>query len=189
MTPFEYLLVLVSIVISLAVADIATSLHRLLRARRRVRWDWLTLAAALLVLLVIVQFWWAFYRIGQVEVWSRYGAFLLLMLSLITMFLLACAVLPDEVTERLDLAAYYEENRRYFWTLFALVAVVAAAVKLVADLGTAAPGVLILEAVTNLVIAALMLSLAFVRSRVYHSVLLPLLLVSLASGWVGLKLG
>src|SRR5262245_65925483 len=97
MTPFEYLLILVSIEIGLAVADISTSLHRLLRSRHQVRWHWLPLAAALLVVLVILQFWWAFYRFGQTEVWSRYGAFLLLMLQLVLMFLLASAAVPELV--------------------------------------------------------------------------------------------
>src|SRR5262245_3455454 len=108
MTPFAYSLVLVTIIIGLAIADILASLHRLLRARRQTRWDWRPLAAALLVLLTILQFWWGFYRLGQIELWSRYGAFLLLMLQLILMFLLACAALPDEVRDRLDLATYYE---------------------------------------------------------------------------------
>lgn len=70
MTPFEYLLALVSILIGLAVADLATCMHRLLRARSRVRWDWLPLASALIVMLLILQFWWGFYRLGTSPVWS-----------------------------------------------------------------------------------------------------------------------
>jgi H+/Cl- antiporter ClcA len=58
LSPFEYLLALVSILIGLAVADLSSSLHRLLRARRRVRWDWLPLAGAFLVILLILEFWW-----------------------------------------------------------------------------------------------------------------------------------
>lgn len=189
MAPFEYLLVLVSILIGLAVADISTSLHRLLRARQQVRWHWLTLAAAFLVVLVILQFWWAFYRVGHIEVWSRYGVFLLLMLQLIIMFLLACAALPDEVPEQLDLEAYYDQNRRYFWTLFGLDALTAVAVNLVAAFDTASLPTLILGALPNVVIAAVLLSLAFVHSRAYHSGLILLLLLTLGLGWFPLKLG
>ena len=98
MTPFAYLLVLVSIVMSLAMADISTSLHRLLRARRQVRSHWLTPAAGL--------------------------------------WLLACAALPD-----------------------------------------------------NVVLAAVLLSLALVRSRAYHFGLILLLLLTLGFGWFPLKLG
>src|SRR5215475_1836927 len=95
MKPFEYLLVLVSIIISLSIADILTSFHRILRARQQIRWHWHPLVAALLVLLAILEFSWKFYRLGRIEVWSYYGTFLLLMLHLILMFLLACAALPD----------------------------------------------------------------------------------------------
>jgi hypothetical protein len=139
--------------------------------------------------LVILQFWWAFYRVGQIEVWSRYGAFLLLMLQPIITFLLACAALPDEVPEGLDVEAYYDRNRRYFWTLFGLDALVAVPVKLVGTFDTAALPTLVLDALPNVVLAAVLLSLAFVRSRAYHSGLIVLLLLTLGLGWFPLKLG
>ncbi len=43
MSPFECLLALVSILVGLAVADLSISFHHLLRARHRIRWDWLSL--------------------------------------------------------------------------------------------------------------------------------------------------
>ena len=50
MNTFEYITVLASIVVGLAIADLATSAHRLLRAGGRVRWDWIAPTAALLML-------------------------------------------------------------------------------------------------------------------------------------------
>ncbi len=47
---FEYITALVSVVVGLAIADMATSLHRLLRNRRRVRWDWVAPLAAVVIL-------------------------------------------------------------------------------------------------------------------------------------------
>lgn len=188
MTPFEYTLVLVTIIISLAIADMLASLNRLLRARRKVLWDWRTLAAALLVLLTVLQFWWGFYRLGQFELWSRYGVFLLLMLQLILMFLLACAALPDDASEGLNLATYYENNRRYFWTLFALVAVSAALANFIATRQTAPPSVLLLKALINIFYVAVMLSLARVRRTAYHSWMICFLLLVMALGWFPLRL-
>ena len=133
------------------------------------RWHWHSLAAALLVVLAILQFWWAFYRVGNVEIWSRYGIFLLLVLQLIVMYLLACAALPDEVPEWLDLEVYYDPNRRYFWTLFALDALSAIAVNLVATYDSASVHTLIVNTLAIVVPAAALLSLAFVRSRAYNS--------------------
>jgi len=46
---FAYLAAFVSIILALAVSDLVQSLHRLLRARRRVKWSLTALIAALTV--------------------------------------------------------------------------------------------------------------------------------------------
>ena len=189
MTPFEYLLALVSILVGLAVADLATSLHYLLRARNRVTWDWLTPASALLVVLLVLNFWWGFYRIGRVEIWTRYWAFLVLASLLVSMFLLASAALPDGVPEEgLDLRAYYEENQRYFWILFAVFTGLASLMYFLAAAQRAGIGRWAVTALPNVLFTALFLSLAFIRKRGYHMVLVPLLLAFLALQWSALRL-
>jgi hypothetical protein len=187
---FEYLLPLVSVLIGLAVADLSVSVHRLLRARRRIEWDWLPLAAALLVLLLILEFWWAFFELGRAAVWTRYAGFLVLAAALVSMFLLASAALPDAVPDDgLDLGDYYDENRRYFWVLFALCTVLALVVDYAAEWNLAgAPGGA-LRALPTLAIAGLLLSLAFVRKRRYHAVVVPLLLVFFGWNWSQLRIG
>lgn len=190
MSPFEYLLALVSILIGLAVADLSTSLHRLLRARQRVRWDWLALAAALLVMLLVLEFWWVFYSLGTAAVFMQYGAFLLLAASLVSMFLLASAALPDAVPdEGVDLHAYYRGNARYVWTLFALFVFLMIAVEAVAHPDGPVLAVLTQRSLFNLLLVALLGSLAFVRHRGYHAILVPLLLVYLLRQWSRLHLG
>jgi hypothetical protein len=187
MSPFEYELILVTIIVGLAITDKLVSLHCLLRSRTRVRWHWLPLVAALLVLLTLLQFWWGFYRLGRIEIWNQYGAFLLLLLQLILMFLLACAALPDDERD-FDLAAYYAHNRRYFWTLFALVALVATAGNLVVASPRTPPSTLAVKAIPNLLYVGAMLTLAFVRARPVHYVLVLLLLVVMVLGWFPLRI-
>jgi hypothetical protein len=187
-SPFEYVLPMISILVGLAIGDLSLSLHRLLRARRRVDWDWLPLCAALLVLLLILQFWWAFYGIGRAEVWTRYWAFLILAAALISMFLLASAALPDDIpVDGLNLAAYYEENRRYFWVLFALFTVLAYVLDFV---GASDPEIPTgpVRAIPTLGFAVLLFSLAFVRKRGYHSVVVLLLLAFFGWQWSQLRL-
>jgi hypothetical protein len=187
-SPFEYVLPMVSILVGLAIGDLSLSLHRLLRARRRVRWHWLPLAAALLVVLLILFFWWEFYGMGRAEVWTRYWAFAVLAAALITMFLLASAALPDEVPDDgLDLSAYYDENRRYFWVLFALFNLLAFALDSLA-ITDGSVGTGPLRAIPSLSIAALLLSLAFVRKHPYHSVVVVLLLAFFGWQWSQLRL-
>ncbi|HEU4559989.1 MAG TPA: hypothetical protein VFS20_19220 [Longimicrobium sp.] len=190
MSPFEYVLPMVSILIGLAVGDLSLSLHRLLRARRRVRWDWLPMAAALLVVGLILQFWWAFYAMGRAEVWRRYWGFLILSAALICNFLLASAALPDAVPdEGIDLAAYYHENRRYFWALFALFTVLALVLDLLVEGDAANVATGPLRAAPTLGFAALMLSLAFVESRRFHAVVMLLFLAFFGWQWSLLRIG
>ncbi len=108
----------VSIIVSLGVADLLFSLHRLLRAGRRVRWHWLPAALALSMLLLAVNFWWGNYRhFAQISEISM-AAFLPTLASLVILFLILAAVLPDEVpSEGLDLKAWYIGNSRYVWIL------------------------------------------------------------------------
>jgi hypothetical protein len=189
MSPFEYLLALVSILIGLAVADLSMSLHRLLRARQRVRWDWLPLAAALLVMLLILEFWWVFYSLGTSPTFTRYGPFLVLAASLVSMFLLASAALPDEVPARgLDLGSYYHDNARYLWSLFALFVVLMIAVEMLASATHLWSADFALRTLSNLVFVALLASLALLRRRRYHAVLVPTLLVYLLWQWSALHL-
>jgi len=188
MSPFEYELILVTIIVGLAITDKLVSLHRLLRSRTKVRWHWLPLVAALLVLLTLLQFWWGFYRLGRTEIWGQYGAFLLLLLQLILMFLLACAALPDDEREGADLQAYYAHNRRYFWTLFSLVALMATVTNLVGTTPRALPSILLHKGIPNALYIAVMLTLAFVRAKPVHYVLVPLLLLVMLVGWFPLRI-
>ena len=113
--------VLVAIILGLAMAELGTSFHRLIRAGKRVRWDWMSLALAYAMLLEIVQFWWlsqAWYanatELRLIEFLPRFLIFLLI-------YLMAAAVLPDKIPENgIDLRAFYVESSRYFWALVVL---------------------------------------------------------------------
>ena len=189
MTPFEYVLAFVSIVVGLAVADLATSLHRLLRARDRVRWDWLALTAAVLAGLAVLQFWWSFYQTGHAPVWHVYGAFVLLLALVVTLVLLAAAALPDEVPPgELDLRAYYDTNARYFWVLFTLFVSMAAVVSILPAVGRVSSGTLFVGQLPNLGVVALASSLALVPRRRYHRIVVPLLTLALGLLWARLRL-
>lgn len=189
MTPFEYLLALVSILVGLAIADLSVSLHRLLRARRFVRWDWIPLATAVMAALSILNFWWAFYRTGRLEIWPHYGSFLVLASYLISLFLLASAALPDEVPEAgLDLREYYRDNQRYYWCLFALSLVGATATMALNAYGRTTLERFAVAAGGNVVMIALCLALARARSRRLHEIVISLLLLLLVAQWSRMRL-
>ncbi|MGQ0558715.1 MAG: hypothetical protein ACT4OE_03900 [Sphingosinicella sp.] len=59
MNAFEYALGLFSVMIALALGDIALNAHKLLRHWRTVVWDGRVIIATLFVIVVIVRMWFA----------------------------------------------------------------------------------------------------------------------------------
>lgn len=120
MRAFEYALGLFSVLIGLAIADIATSFHRLMRSRAPVTWDPLALLAALYALLIAIGMWFDLWGVRNVTA-ARHFFFYLIMVALLFMvFLIAAASLPDDPGSGCDLSEFYSRNRRYFWALIAL---------------------------------------------------------------------
>ena len=195
MTPFEYILPLVSVIVGLAVADLAVSLQRLLRARRHVRWDWLPLATALLAVLALLEVWWIFYASQEADFFTTLGGFLPLAAQLVLLFLLNAAALPDAVpTEGIDLRAFYNANGSYFWTLYAVYVAFVITMKVVGIVGSSTPGEMgiahaALALVPNFVLLVLFVILAKVRLRTLHVVAVLALLGLFLAQWSGLRLG
>ncbi len=116
MSSFEYTSILASIIVGYALSDMLRGLQLLLKARRRVMWDWTVPLLAALVALSLIQVWWLQYRpaAGPITI----GAFLPGLVQLVLLSLLASAVFPDEVPdEGIDLKIYYAENARFLWTI------------------------------------------------------------------------
>jgi hypothetical protein len=186
MSQSEYILGFVAILIGIALADIAQSLHKLLRARARVRWHWLPLAAATLLILLTVELWWSLTSLERLPGALTIGTFLPLLVGLFILFLLASAVLPDEVpAEGVDLRAFYFAEQRYFWLLFAFFV----ASFIILQLATAwffrgadAIWKVLSSIRPNLLFIGLALSLAYIRRPVWHQLWLALLPIILLVG-------
>jgi hypothetical protein len=120
MTPFDYAVGLITILVGLALADVCVSLHKLLRLGRSVRWDGRVILSVAFVITLITGMWFSVWSIRTVGVVLRYPFYLTLFLEFMMLFLVCAACLPDDAAENRDLKVFYEGNRRYLWTLFAL---------------------------------------------------------------------
>ena len=121
---FEYAVGMFAVLIGLAVTDIAASFHRLLRHKSRVIWDPLTLLAASYALCMAVYMWFDIWGVRHFQATRHFYFYLGLVIDLFILYLVAAAALPDETSGAIDLRAYYESNRRHFWTLVTLFQVV-----------------------------------------------------------------
>ena len=118
MSTNEFVLGLVGVVIGLGIADLLTSFHKLLRAGSRVKWDWLTLAYAVMMLYSLIVFWWWQFGFPGDGVKLTIAGFLPNFIFLALTFLMAASALPDEVpAEGLSLRTFYLESLRYRWAL------------------------------------------------------------------------
>lgn len=183
----EHALVFVSIIVGVAVTDLIVSLHRLLRARRRVRWDVLPLVVAALVLLLLVRIWWGAAAPGAPTV--TIGGFLPQLAELILLVLLASASLPDEVpTDGLDLRAFYDAEGGYVWTLFTLAFAWTIVHQVVANVAAGATWGLAIEGFKgDILFFAMVASLIVVRRRWWHGIVLVLLSIGPLQ-WLGRSL-
>lgn len=193
-SPFSFLLPLVSVLVGLAVADVVQSLHWLIRARRRVRWDPLPLGAALLAVLTVLNFWWSFYSFQASDAYLSIAGFLPLGVELVLLYLLGAAALPEFPNgvseEGFDLRAFYTEQGPYFWIVFALfvAAITADGVIQQTYAGEADLEGMTAFAVENLIAAVVFAGLAVVRNRRVHAVAIVAWIVLFLVDWWGLRL-
>ena len=120
---FSYLSAFVTIVLAVALGDMIQSTHRLIRARRRVKWDVVPLIfAATVAAGVASEFFslWDTFAVPKITFWR-----LIWMLIVPTLYaLLAYAALPDEIpSEGLDLTKFYSDERRS-WVIYYGLAIV-----------------------------------------------------------------
>lgn len=120
----ELLLLFFSIIAGLGLADLITSLHRLLRARKLMKWHWIPLVYAYAVFQAMINFWYSIsIDLASPLVATSLGFFIWL-IPVILLLLIMLAVLPDHQPDKpFDLYAWYVEHRKYFFTLLTLLTI------------------------------------------------------------------
>ena len=107
---------LISIIIGIGLTEMFGNLHRLIRNPTQVTWDWLPVVWSAVLLLLVVNYWWAIYSgiigINQLNNAAELG---LVLVQPIILFLLTASVLPNFGTaSEWDMRRYYEDHRRTF---------------------------------------------------------------------------
>ncbi len=120
MDPFSYLSIVTSIVIALGITRILTGVGKLLERRASVKLYWVHLFWALNVFLFLVLQWWILFRWQSEQNWNFF-LFLFLLLSPTVAFLMTVILFRDPFPETMDFKQHFYANRRWFFSLAALL--------------------------------------------------------------------
>jgi len=112
---FEYLLVLVSVVIGLGLTEILTGAANLIRARDETRFYWIHIAFQVGIFFGLLQQWWEFWDMEGVGEIS-FVAVLAILAPPIVLVLMANLLYPKQA-QRIDLEEYYYRQSSILWSL------------------------------------------------------------------------
>ncbi|NMH61423.1 hypothetical protein [Alteromonas ponticola] len=119
MEQFDYIIPFISIIYGIAIADLLSSVYRLVEERQRVRMHPIPFIWAAVCFTAIINGWWAFFQIMEnFTVKSAGNLFILSFLPTLT-FLFSSAVLPSRISSECDLWMFYRKNRVIFFGTFA----------------------------------------------------------------------
>lgn len=120
---FSYLSAFVTIVLAIAITDMIQSTHRLIRARRRVKWDMAPLIFAGAIAIAVLSEFFALWDTFAVTT-ITFPRLLWMLLVPTLAALLAYSALPDDVPQDgLDLREFYTSERRTWVVMMALLIV------------------------------------------------------------------
>lgn len=123
MNAFEYLSVLVSIVLGLGITQLLTGFGRWLEQRHTFRAYAPAIAWAAFLLFLHVQTWWTMFGMSGHDDWN-FLQFSAVLLQPVILFLLAVIVFPGPHAQTSDLRQNFHDQRRWFYGL--LIAVIVA---------------------------------------------------------------
>jgi hypothetical protein len=121
MGAFEYLSVLISIILALGMTRVLAGVGEMLQARSRRHIYWVHAIWIVNLFLYLVIAWWIFYRWRDQQPWNFY-LFLFVLISPTILYLASLLLFPREadVETIIDYKAHYYANHRAFFILFAL---------------------------------------------------------------------
>lgn len=111
MTIFEYIMVMVSIILALALAQLLRAVTELITSTRSY---WVHTIWVITLVLMVVQFWWAYWDFNSIQTWS-FGIYLSILLLPTLVFLMAYLLVPAQRAEDTDWKAHFRGISRWFF--------------------------------------------------------------------------
>lgn len=182
MSTFEFVTILLSIVVGLGFTRLLSGLGRAIELRGRVKIYWVQIIWSINVGFYLVMFWWAvIFSYSALESW-RFINFASLFFYAILLYLQAALIIPSKLEPDMDFEAHFYSIRSWFFSIAGLIHLVELLDTLMHGLDNLLEfGFLyIFMHVTGMVFAVIAMR---TKSRVFHGIICLVYLISMVS-WV-----
>lgn len=180
MSLFEFLMVMVSIIIGFGMAELMTGAAGMLRNRATTKPYWVHLVLCTAIFIALLQQWWEAWGLQAAPGWTFLGLMLLLG-GPIGLFLIAHLLFPDPI-EGTDFREYYYGPMRPLWFVAAITVIVGTLFRPL----TIGEALLKWDNATSLVFVIAFVIAGMTRRAAVHQTIAPILLVLLlfdVLGW------
>jgi len=109
MTPFEYVIVLISVILGLGITTILTGVAELIKHTGSVKFFTPYIIWIILIFVLHIQDWWVSYQYKKVDVWTL-QSFLLVMMYPINLYILAHLLFPKEMSKDFSSKQFYLDH-------------------------------------------------------------------------------
>ena len=171
---FEFLMILLSIIVGLGLAELLTGIAIILREERQSQFSWIHGAVVLAIFLALLQTFWESWGLQGVPEWT-FPAMLLMLSSPILLFVIAHILFPAG-THHDSLGDYYFERARLIWTI-ALITVIVSS--LFRPLAFGMP-LFVMDNASSIPSLVICMLLITIRNRKFHYDLVPFVPLTIA---------
>ena len=179
MSQFQIVFTLITIVYGLVITNLFASIHKLIKAGKKVKWHWLPVATVWYILHVILKNWWGLTATSNSEHWNSILVFIFYAHLLLILFLLVSALLPDVIPEvGINLKEYYMQKHTYIWGLVSAVILMSMSISVIRNIINEVQ-INITAILLNGIILSLTILLALNKKILVHSVTIVIFIVVL----------
>ena len=128
---FNYVMVLASVIIGLAIAYLLTGVARMVQRPERTKLYWVHLLWIAYVFHIALFWWWWEFGLADIQRWT-FELYVFVLYFAVVLYLTCAVLVPSSLGQYADYRAYFYARRRWFFGLlfiFSLMDVVDSAIK------------------------------------------------------------
>lgn len=172
MNLFEFLMILLSLIVGLGLAEILAGIARFLKRSGQHEFPWIHGTATLAIFVALLQTFWESWGLRTIELWS-FPAMLLMLGSPIFLYLMAYILFPEQ-DDHTPLDQYYFERARLLWPLGGLTVIVGTLFRPIAF----GDSLWVVDHASGIPILIVCAILTVARKPMVHRILVPVVLAS-----------